>query len=289
MTSVMHKRFLPLLLLCAALASAAVRSDMLVDTAWLAQHLNDAKVVVLHVSTNRTAYDAGHIPGARFIGLSEIAILRDGVPNELPPAAELKKILEQAGVSDDTRVIIYTDASILPAARAYFTMDYLGHGDHAAVMDGGLAKWRAENRAVTQAAPTVTAGHFTPHVRPEAVADMSAVKEMLLAAKTKPASAPVLLDVRSEEEFKTAGHIPGAQNLYWVQGQASGPNSEMKSETDLRKLYETIGNKQVVTYCNSGMQASQSYFTLKYLGYDVRMYDGSFSEWSKAKDAPIEK
>ena len=279
------------LLLLPLAAVAAVRSEMLVDTAWLAQHLNDPKVVVLHVSTSRTTYDAGHIPGARFVGLSDLVTTRDGVPNELPSAADLKKVLEQAGVSDDTRVIVYTDASILPAARAYFTLDYLGHGDHAALLDGGLNQWRAENRPVTAETPAVAAGRFTPRPRPEVVVGMDAVKDFSLAAKSSPASAPVLLDARTSEEFKTGGHIPGAQNVTWVQGQASGPASAMKSEADLRKLYETLGagaNRPVVTYCNTGMQSSQSYFTLKYLGYDVRMYDGSFSEWS-AKGAAIEK
>ena len=140
---------LPLL----ASAAPAVKSDMLVTTDWLSQHLNDPKMVILHVSGNRTVYDAGHIPGARFVSLAELAITRNGVPNELPETAELKKLLEAAGVSDDSRVVLYSDASVLPATRAYFTLDYLGHGEQAALLDGGLEKWRGEGRALSKDAP----------------------------------------------------------------------------------------------------------------------------------------
>src|SRR4051794_1392241 len=116
---------LPLL----AAAAPALRSDMMVSGDWLAQHLNDPKIVILHVSRDRNAYDAGHIPGARFVSLTDLAVTREGVLNELPPVDSLKTVFERAGVSDDSRVILYGDVSVLPATRAYFTLDYLGHGD----------------------------------------------------------------------------------------------------------------------------------------------------------------
>src|SRR5690242_13122914 len=106
-----------LLLSFVAAAAPAVRTDMLVSPDWLAQHLNDPKVVVLHVSRDRTVYDAGHIPGARFLALSEFVVTRDGLLNELPPAATLISVFERAGVSDDSRVILYGDTSVLPATR----------------------------------------------------------------------------------------------------------------------------------------------------------------------------
>src|SRR3954468_14077334 len=109
-----------------AAAAPALRTDMLVSTDWLAQHLSDPKVVILHASANRTVYDAGHIPGARFIALADFVVTRNGVPNELPPVADLKKPLEAVGISDDSRVILYGDTSVLPATRAFFTLDYLG-------------------------------------------------------------------------------------------------------------------------------------------------------------------
>jgi len=283
---------LPLMWASMAVAAPAVRSNMLVTTDWLSQHLTDPKIVVLHVSGNRTSYDAGHIPGARFVSLSELAVTRDGVPNELPSTADLKKLLESVGVSDDSRVILYSgDGSVLPATRAFFTFDYLGHGDQAALLDGGLDKWRTEGRTLTKDAATAAQGRFTPQPKPDIVVPMDAVKQM--SSKPASSSSEVLLDVRSAADFhgEKGSHIPGAVNAFWMENQAGRENQALKSDAELRKLYETIGvtpDKRVVTYCNSGMQASQSYFTLKYLGYDVRMYDGSMSEWN-AKGGPVEK
>lgn len=279
------------LLALAALASAATQSNMLVSTDWLAQHATDAKVVILHVAPNRTIYDNGHIPGARFVAQGELAVTVNGVPNELAPVADLKRVLEAAGVSDDTRVILYSDASVLPATRAYFTLDYLGHGDHAALLDGGLEKWRAEGRNLSKDAPAAMQGKLTPHPKPELVVPMDAVKQM--AAKPAAGAGEILLDVRSAEDYKgeKGSHIPGALNAFWMDNQVSRESQALKPEDALRKQLEAHGvtpGKKVVTYCNSGMQATQSYFTLKYLGYDVKMYDGSMSEWN-AKGGPVEK
>jgi thiosulfate/3-mercaptopyruvate sulfurtransferase len=224
--------------------------------------------------------------------LAELAVTRDGIPNELPSTADLKKLLEAVGVSDDSRVILYSgDASVLPATRAFFTFDYLGHGDQAALMDGGLEKWRSEGRTLSKDATATAQGRFTPQPKPEIVVQMDAVKQM--SSKPASASSEVLLDVRPAADFhgEKGSHIPGAVNQFWMENQAGRENQALKSDAELRKLYETIGvtpDKPVVTYCNSGMQASQSYFTLKYLGYDVRMYDGSMSEWN-AKGGPVEK
>ncbi len=289
------------LLSLAASAAPAVRSDMLVSTAWLAQHLNDPNIVILHVSRDRKTYDAGHIPGARFLALSDIAVTRDGLLNELPPAAALKTVFESAGVSDDSRVILYGDASVLPATRAYFTLDYLGH-EATALLDGGLHKWTTESRPLAKDSPEVKQGRLTARPRPEVVVDINAVKDLSYAATNAPASTPVLVDARTAGEFAgtTAasseiprpGHIPGATNVYWMQTQASKDDMSLLPEAELRKLYESLGvkpDRPVVTYCNTGMQASQSYFTLKYLGYDTHMYDGSFSQWSAAKDSDVQK
>jgi thiosulfate/3-mercaptopyruvate sulfurtransferase len=285
-----------------AAAAPAVRSDMLVSTDWLAQHLKDPKLVVLQVSRDRKAYDAGHIPGARFLALTDIAVTRDGILNELPPAAVLQNLFERAGVSDDSRIILYSDANVLPATRAYFTLDYLGHGGAAALLDGGLPKWTAESRQLAKDSSEVKQGKLTLRPRPEILVDINAMKDLSFAATNAPAASPVLLDARTAEEFNGAtqasseiprpGHIPGSANVYWMQGQASKSDMSLLPEAGLRKLYESAGvapDRPAVTYCNTGMQASQSYFTLKYLGYDARMYDGSFSEWSNAKDSPVQK
>src|SRR5579872_5088239 len=161
---------LVVLSLGAAAQTPRVRTDMLVSTNWLDQHLKDANIVILHVSRDRKAFDEGHIPGARFVALSDIAITRDGILNELPPAATLKSVFERAGVSDDSRVILYGDTSVLPATRAYFTLDYLGHGA-TALLDGGLPKWTKESLPLAKDNPEVKQGSLTLRPRPEVVVD----------------------------------------------------------------------------------------------------------------------
>jgi len=280
----MLKRLVPTFLFLSALSTAAVKSDMLVSTAWLADHLDDRGLIILHVAANRTGYDGGHIPGARFVAQSELVTVRDGVTNELPPVADLQALFERLGVSDGTRVILYGEGSLIPPSRAYFTLDYLGHGD-TALLDGGFDQWKRENRAVSTAAPSVMVGKLTPKVKAELVAKIDQVKMQPRGF--------TLLDVRSKAEYTGAGgHIPGSQNQNWMDAQVSRDNMTLQSEDSLRKLYEAAGltqGKPVVTYCNSGMQASASYFTLKYLGYDVKLYDGSMSEWNKTPGTTVEK
>ena len=276
-----------------------VRSEMLVSTGWLAERLKDPKVVVLHVARERAHYDQGHVPGARFVAWDKITATRDGVPNELAPAADLQKLFERLGVGDEARIILYGDNSGLSAARAYFTLDYLGHGERAALLDGGLEKWQAERRALSTESPDVKAARFTPRVRAAAVTDLDVVRDLSWTLTNVNAQNVALIDARPADEYTGAkpgdgvtrgGHIPGAANVFWMQNVVSRENPVMRPAAELRKLYERAGataDRKVVTYCRTGGQASHSYFTAKYLGYDVVMYDGSFFEWSNAAGTPV--
>jgi thiosulfate/3-mercaptopyruvate sulfurtransferase len=181
------------------------------------------------------------------------------------------------------------------AARVYFTLDYLGHGDRAALLDGGIEKWKAEKRIVETQPVKTDPDKFNPRPRPQIIAGLEAMRDISsLVAKVTGASVAII-DARPEEQYignqtPRGGHIPGAASVYWMNHLVSRENPEMKPLSELSKLYESAGLKagqKVVTYCNTGMQASHAYFALKYLGYDVTMYDGSFSEWSKAEGAPV--
>ncbi len=249
---------------------------MLVGAEWLAGHMKDPELVVLHVTRDRSAYDAGHIPGARLLPWGELAVTRDGIPAELPPVAQLVELFERLGVGDESRVILYGDNRGLAAARAFFTLDYLGHGDSAALLDGGLEKWRADGRPVTQEAPPVRRGRLTPRPRPEVVATLEAVRN--------PPSNHLLVDARSPADYSGA-RIPGAANLYWVDSLAGKENPVLRPASELRALFEAAGaspQRKVVTYCVIGVQASFAYFVARYLGYEAAMYDGSLAEWNAA-------
>src|SRR5579859_1044699 len=132
-----------------------VRNEMLVSTGWLDAHLHDADLVVLCIADDDGFYSAGHIPGARLIRLSEIATTRAGIPNELAAVSQLQRVFQQAGIDNLSHIILYGERSGVLAARAYFTLDYLGLADHAALLDGSIEKWRAEHRPENAEIPRV--------------------------------------------------------------------------------------------------------------------------------------
>ncbi|MGH9768166.1 MAG: sulfurtransferase [Blastocatellia bacterium] len=278
-------------------AQPRVRSEMLVSTDWLAKHINDQNVFVIHIAAERKHFDDGHLPGARFLSSKEILTTRNGVANELPAVADLQKVFEQLGVGDTGRIVIYGDNSGLVAARLYFTLDYLGHGDRAALLDGGIEKWKAEKLLVETQPVKPEPAKFTPRPRPQIVAKLDAMRDLSWVAANIAGANVAIVDARPEEQYagnqtQRSGHIPGAANIYWLTHLLSRENPAMKPPSELSKIYEAAGLKatvSAVTYCNTGMQASHAYFTLKYLGYDVMMYDGSFSEWSAAEESQIVK
>ncbi len=266
-------RFLLLSALFAGAAAAAINDKMLVSTGWLAAHLRDRNVTVVHVGATRDAYQSGHIPGAVFLALADLAAERGGVPNEIPPLDKLTKTLEALGISNRGRIIVYGDEPVF-AARLFYTLDYLGHGHRVALLDGGFAQWKRENRALETTVPAVNAEPFTPHIHLEQLVFLSQLKKVI------PSDSLVLVDARPHEEF-APGHIPGAMNLFWLDNVDS--DGKLLSVDELQKKHASVDHaKPVVTYCNTGMQASFEYFVLRYLGYNVAMYDGSYVEWSAA-------
>jgi thiosulfate/3-mercaptopyruvate sulfurtransferase len=287
-------------LLCslAVWAAPAVRTEMLVSTGWLAQNLNSPDLVVLHVARDRATYDAAHIPGARWLPYGELLVTRDGIPNELPSVDALKAVFEKAGISDNSRIILYGDDMAVYVTRAYFTLDYLGLASRASVLDGGFQKWRTEGKPVTAETPAAAQGKLTPKARPELVATLNQVKAVAEAPAASRSA--ILLDSRSADDYTgakpasptaPAGHIAGAVNLFWFDTQVSRENPALKPAEDIRAMYLKAGvapGKPVIAYCNSGIQATHAYFTLKYLGYDnVSVFDGSVSEWNSAKGALV--
>jgi thiosulfate/3-mercaptopyruvate sulfurtransferase len=275
-------------------ATPTLRPEMLVTTAWLAEHLGDADLVVLCVNSTPEFYSRGHIPGARQIKLGDIAVTRDGIPNELPPVEELRKVFAAAGVSNSSRVVLYGERSNLFAARAYFTLDYLGVAWHAALLDGGIDKWTAEHRPLSTETPQVKPAELKISLRPEILVDTAAMRYL-----AKKPEAATLVDARPTKEFTgeqlsedvaRAGHIPGASSLFWMDMLVSRENPVLKPEAELRRMYaeaHAAPERKLVTYCRTGMQSSFDYFVAKYLGYEPSMYDASFFEWSK-KDLPAE-
>jgi len=272
----------------------AVKQSMIVSTDWLATHLNDEGLVLLQVG-DKKEYDAAHIPGAQYIQTSDISTPRgQGLILELPPVDQLKATFEKFGVTDKSRIIVYFGKDwVTPTSRVYFTLDYLGLGDRTSILDGGMPAWIAEKRPVTAEMKQPKAGSFTPHPNAKLVVDTAWVKANL----SKPGVA--ILDAR-DAKFYTGqaaggdppknGHIPSAKSIPFA--TLVEDSNRFKSPEALRALFNTAGVKPkdtVATYCHIGQQASLLYFVAKYLGYDAHLYDGSFDDWSKRADLPVEK
>lgn len=273
---------------CAALpcaaqpAAPAVRGGMLVSTAWLAAHAKDPDLVLLHVADTFADYRRGHIPGARFLATAKFIENAGKLGSELPSMDALAKAFGELGVTEKSRIVVYTTAWPPTAARAWFTLDVLGLGDRAALLDGGVETWLTEDRPVTNALPTFKPAVLAPKPRLEARATLDEVRKAL-EAPGGPACR--MVDSRPASRFQ-AGHLAGAANLYWKDTLESDEHPVLLPVEKLRALLAAKGllpDRKAITYCEVGLQASHGYFLLKYLGYDAAMYDGSYQEWSAAK------
>ena len=251
-------------------------------------------LVVLHADRTRDGYAAGHLPGARFLPLEAIVVEREGLPNELPPVAVLDSVFESLGVTDSGRVVLTGEP--LAAARAWFTLDYLGHGARASVLDGGLAAWRAGGHPVTREVPPLPApGGFTPRPRPELVVDQVWVASRLASRRV------AVVDARPGDEYRgdkagdgvpRPGHIPGAGHLFWKATLVAEAEPRLLEADSLRALFAAAGaapGDTVVVYCRTGVQASHLYAVARALGHVTRMYDGSYVDWSRQRALPVVK
>lgn len=282
-----------------ASAVPTVNADLLVTTEWLAGHLDDPNVIVLQIAADKKTFDAGHVPGARFVPAHELAIARAGRGNELPPVGDLVALFTRAGIGNSGRVVLYGDGRGLWAARALFTLDYLGQPGRAALLDGGLEKWKREGRTVETDEKPVMSRPFAPRLNTDVLVTLDEMRDYSWLASHETSAPVAILDARPEAQFTGAeaaqgidrpGHIPGAVSLFWQKTVANADNPVLRSPDELRQLWERAGvraDDTIVAYCHSGVQASFDYFVARYLGYAPKLYDGSFMEWSKATDTDV--
>ena|SRR5438105_1595919 len=267
-------------------AKPAVRSDLLVSTEWLTQHLHDPNLAIIHIAENRGDYEKGHIPGARFLMTSDFVAEHKMPMAELPSVEELTKVFSNLGIGDDTRVVLYTTDWFPLAARGYYTLDYLGHGDKTALLDGGIEQWTLEKRELSKNSETPKPAEFHASVHPEARAMLDEVNQAAQAS-----GRVQMVDSRPGKRYRD-GHVPGAVNIYWKDTLVSEKSPVLLPPEKLQQIYAERGiapGKKVITYCEVGLQASHGYFLAKYLGYDAAMYDGSWHEWEMMNHMPVVK
>ena len=276
-----------------------VHPELLVSTAWVTEHQSDPKVRLIEVDVDTTAYDQGHIAGA--VGWNWQTQLQDNVRRDLIERSAVEKLLGQAGVSNDTTIILYGDNNNWFAAYALWQLKYYGHKD-VRLMNGGRKKWIEEKRPLGTEPANVAPATYRAAGPDESIRARKEEIFSIIDSKSR----GQLVDVRSADEFtgkiiappgmnetaQRAGHIPGAANIPWA--QAANEDGTFKSYDQLKQLYQTKGvngSDEVIAYCRIGERSSHTWFVLKYLlGYsNVKNYDGSWTEWGNLVGAPIEK
>ena len=279
-----------------AFAATPIPDGPLVTTEWLAQNLDNGKVRIVEVSVNPGLYERAHVPGA--VNFSWHNDLNDKVRRDIVGKEAFEALLSRSGVGADTTVVLYGDTNNWFAAWGAWVFDLYGV-KNVKLLDGGRKKWEAESRPLNNRLPEYAATSYrvtapNPQLRAR-LADALAVAEGRSDAK--------LVDIRSADEYSgkvfappgvpelalRAGHVPGAVNVPW--GQAVREDGTFKSADELRRLYASAGvdgSKPVITYCRIGERSSHTWFALsKILGYQVRNYDGSWTEYGNAVGVPI--
>src|SRR5687767_14981124 len=273
-------------------AAGYSRPDLLVDTAWLAQHLTDPTLRI--VDLRARGYAEGHIPEAVFLDNNWIRNPK-APPTFLPTPQEFEALMAKLGISNTTRVIAYDERGGIYAARLWWILNHYGHSN-VALLDGGWVKWAAEQRPTTAAAATVTATKFT--VRPGTVKVVTA--DQIKAAINNPAIK--LVDARTQAEIegkdlrniKRGGFIESSIPVYW-EDTLDPATKTFKPAAEIAKLYRDKGitsNDDVLVYCQVGMRASHDLFTLALIGHDLTKlsnYYGAWEEWGNREDTPIKQ
>lgn len=274
--------------------------EVLVETAWVADHLHDPNVRLVESNEDILLYNTGHIPGA--VKIDWTTDLNDPVLRDYLDKERFEQLMAAKGISNATTVVLYGDKHNWWATYAMWVFKLFGHKD-VRILNGGRAKWVAEGRELTKDSPAYPPATYVAEERDDAT--IRAFRDQVLAhIKT---SGTALVDVRSPQEFTgeklhmpeypqegtlRAGHIPTAVNIPWA--TAVNEDSTFKSREELERIYGGKGitpEKDVVAYCRIGERSSHTWFVLTYLlGYpQVRNYDGSWTEWGNAVGVPIEK
>ena len=264
-------------------------TGILVSTDWVQEQMSDPDLILLHSGTAEL-YDSIHIPGARLIDPYTFTAKAEGVRNELPEADSLVDLLRKAGVDQDSRIVLYHESARLltRTARVYLTLDHLGLGGQSFVMDGGLPSWQEENRQLSHELPQFSPGNLSSLDLKEVIVNPTEIEENRWNDQW------VLLDTRSDEEYfgtpasgdepAEGGHIEGAYFLPYQELLVNEQDHKFKPVDEMELLFKQAGmdpDKEAVVYCGSGIRACAAYLAARHLGYPVRLYDGSYEEWSE--------
>jgi thiosulfate/3-mercaptopyruvate sulfurtransferase len=281
---------LPMLAIVLAAQTGYARPELLVDTAWLASHLDDPAIRI--VDMRPRGYADGHIPGAVWLDNNAIRIA-NRPPTFLPTPAEFAELMAQLGIANTTRVIAYDERGGIYATRLWWILNHYGHAN-VAVLNGGWVKWSADKLAVNTTVPAFTRTTFTVQPGTVKVATADDVRSAINTSGTRIVDARTQAEIEGKDlrGIKRAGFIESSVPVYW-EDTLDPTQRTFKSAAEIQKLYRDRGiqpTDQVVTYCQIGMRASHDLFTLALIGHDLTKlanYYGSWEEWGNRDDTPI--
>ncbi|MCP4903212.1 MAG: sulfurtransferase [bacterium] len=278
---------------CALAAGADPGLPPVVSTSWLAEHLDDPDLVVLHIGAP-DSYEKSHIPGAIKASLRQLIRVNDaGIRDEMLSAEGQADELGALGIDDRSQVVVYFSDSnaAWAAARFLITLEYVGLNGRATYLDGGLPEWVSQGNPVSTEAAVVEPTEPTITIND----DILVATDWLSARIDGPGIA--LVDGRPAEGYSGAeghwerlGHIPGAANIPFFTMLAEDPPYLLKTRNELQTIFREAGAEPgdtVVVYCGTGLWGSLPFLAARYIGLDVRLYDGSFQEWSANENLPV--
>jgi thiosulfate/3-mercaptopyruvate sulfurtransferase len=273
--------------------------ESLVTTEWLEKELGASDLKVIDATlflpgeprNARAEYEGEHIPGAVFLDLEDVSDTSNPVPHMAPSEPRFASRMASLGLRDGQRFVVYDNSPLHSAARAWWMLKSFG-AHYVAILDGGLQKWKAEGRPLESGRPQVRHGHFSPSFDAGAVVDKDSVTGLLGDGRHE------IVDARGAGRFTgdeaeprpgmASGHIPGSKNL--PQGRLFNPDNSWKQGDELRGAFDAAGvdlDRPMVATCGSGVTACVLLFGAHLLGKeDVRLYDGSWSEWGADPATP---
>ena len=280
-------------------ASGYAHPEVLVETAWVAEHLNDPSIRLIEADEDILLYEVGHIPGA--VKLDWHVDVQNNVTRDFVDQRGFEQLMSRWGIANDTTIVLYGDKNNWYACYSFWLFTMYGH-TKMKIMNGGRSKWEAENRELTREIPDFAPTTYHAQAPDETI---RAYREDVMEGLKNPGRR--LIDVRSPQEYsgelvhmvnypqegaQRGGHIPGAKNIPWA--TAANADGTFKSAEELRQIYggkDVTPDTEVIAYCRIGERSAHTWFVLtRLLGYPrVRNYDGSWTEWGNLVRAPIEK